>query len=340
VRQARDSVTITEQRLKRRRLELEGEQLEDQFEERARARQAEQDEAARRQAQATAAQMRRQWEEGKIEWALSGLPRDCPAEIRLSVKDRVREALKDLTPASAKGMVDQVVRAATETALEPYYAARRIVEAVESAVQALPYYARYQDSPWELEARTAARAAVNKLGGGQDGATLRAAARAAVAPIARKFEHQRLMRQLIEQERFWGIGTATEAERKAALKDLSAALQSLPIGTSKEDMEEAKREALEPHSKALRRRLRDAQRQAEAREVAEKGVRHLRHHLFVDFEWDSHEERMERQEELIQDLRPHLEELAQAGQVTAADVEDYVEEWVDEQLNLDEEDDD
>ncbi len=152
---------------------------------------------------------------------------------------------------------------------------------------------------------------MNKLAGSQDGAALRAAVRAAVAPITRKFEHQARVRQLIDSERFWEFGNATDAERKAALKDLTAALQALPVGTSKEDMEEVKSEALEPHRKAVRRRMREAQREAEAREVAEKGLRHLKHYLFVDFDWDSHEERMETEEELKEQLRPHLEQLAE-----------------------------
>lgn len=332
VRQARDLVTITERKLQRRRLELEGAELEDKFRERERAKVAEQEEAARHQAHARIANARRQWEESKVEWALSCLPRDCPPDIQLNVQERVRAALKDFTPESGGVLVGQAMKAATETALEPYYEAKRMASAINEGIGLMPSAARYHDSPEIAEAKSAARTAVVKLAGSGDEAAMRAAARAAVAPIARKFEHEVRVRQLLDSEKYWGFASATEAERRAALKDLAATLQALPVGISKEDMQDAKREALERHEKALRRRQREEQHAAEARSVAERGIRHLTHYLCINWDFDSVSEANQTKHELEAELRPHLQHLAESGEISATDVEDYVEDWAAEQL--------
>lgn len=333
VREARDSVAIVEHKLTRRRLELDTEEVEDQFRERERMRQAEQEEAERRQAQTSAAEARRPWLEGKIETVLFSLPRDCPANIRLNVQDGVRAALKDLTPQSAKGITDQVIGAAVETALEPYHAAKRVLEAIEAGVSCLPLSAQYQDSPWEAEARTAVRTALNKLAGIQDPPSMRMTARAAVAPIVQRFEHGELVSSALNDVRFWRIGNASAAERKAAQKAAVAALNALPVGASKEDVEEAKREALEPHENALRQRLKEAERELKVLQVVERGMAHVSHYLLVgEWTFDSYSERMETERELKTALRPHLEEIAEARQVKFDDVEHYVENWVDGQL--------
>lgn len=341
VRQARDSVSIVEYRLRRRRLELEAEQVEDQFHEREQTRQDEQEEAQRRQAQASASEARRQWLEGKIEAALNRLPADCPAEIQLNVQERIRTALKDLTPQSADGITRQAVTAAVETALEPYRASKRIIQAVESGIETLPIMAQYQDSPWVNDARRAARAAVTRLGTSEDAAAMRSAAIAAVKPIGEKFEHEETISKLLRDLLYWNLGTATDGERKAARKSAEAALRNLPAGADKEEMEEAIREALHPHDKVIRHRLKEAAREIKVRQIVDKGIARVSHHLtFGGWEFDSYTDRDETERDLKAELRPHLEELAEAGEITAADVKDYVEQWIDDELEEPSETDD
>jgi hypothetical protein len=57
------------------------------------------------------------------------------------------------------------------------------------------------------------------------------------------------------------------------------------------------------------------------------------HYLLTGgWEFDSYSEQAETEKDLKAQLRPHLEALAEAREITAADVIDYVETWVDEQL--------
>lgn len=333
VREARDSVVIVEHRLQRRKLELEAEQVEDQFRERDRTRQAQEDEQRRHQVQASAAEARRQWEEGIIEDTFARLPGDCPPEIRLAVQMKVREALHNLSPNSAARVTNETVRAAVETAMQPYYLARRIAEAIEAAVYSLPRAALYHDSPWIIEARAAAKRAATRPEVIEDSSLMRTAAIQAVAAIPRKFERKQTMDRLLSALRFWQLGTASEAERKAVMKCAADALEALPANAGEQDMEEALRVALEPHEKSLRRRLQEAERELKIRQVVQKGMGHVSHYLLIGaWEFDSYDERAETEKELKADLLPHLEELAEARQITAADVTDYVETWIDDQL--------
>lgn len=333
VREARDSVAIVEHKLQRRRLELEAEQVEDQFRERDRTRQAQEEEQRRHQAQASAAEARRQWEEGIIEATFARLPGDCPAEIRLSVQMKVREALHDLSPNSAARVINETVRAAAETAMQPYYLARRIAEAIEAAVYSLPRAALYHDSPWIIEARSAAKRAATRPEVIEDSSLMRTAAVQAVAAIARKFERKQTMDRLLSALRFWQLATATEADRKAVMKSAADALGALPADAGEEDMDEAVREALEPHEKALRRRLQEAEHELKIRQVVQKGMGHVSHYLHTGgWEFDSYSEQAETEKDFKAQLHPHLEALAEAREITAADVIDYVETWIDDQL--------
>ena len=163
----------------------------------------------------------------------------------------------------------------------------------------------------------------------------------AVAAIARKFERKQTMDSLLSELRFWSFGTAAEAERKLVQKSAAAALEALPESAGKEEMEEAIREALQPHEKALRRRLQEAEHELKIRHVVQKGMDHVSHYLLTGgWEFDSYTDRAETEKDLKAQLRPHLEEIAEARHVTAADVTDYVETWIDEQLEEPSESDD
>ena len=102
---AAEEVKIVENRLKRRRLEREEEEVEDWFRERQQ-RQAAQHAAERQKAQtAQAAQQRRQWMDGWVQHALNSLPRDVPREIELDVHENVQQALANLQASQPESII-------------------------------------------------------------------------------------------------------------------------------------------------------------------------------------------------------------------------------------------
>ena len=80
---AAEEVKIVENRLKRRRLEREEEEVEDWFRERQQRQAAEQSAERQRAQTAQATQQRRQWIDGWVQHALDSLPRDVPREVEL-----------------------------------------------------------------------------------------------------------------------------------------------------------------------------------------------------------------------------------------------------------------
>src|SRR6266481_6096994 len=118
---AAEEVAITEQLLKRRRLELELRDIEDRLQERNleeadRLAVEEQEEQARLAAE----QSQRRSEEWLQTWegyALNSLPYDAPPEVRLEVHEAVRKRLTSLRPAPADYVTSELVDAEVEKAV-------------------------------------------------------------------------------------------------------------------------------------------------------------------------------------------------------------------------------
>ena len=114
-----EEVTITENRLRKRRLERELEQEEDFFRERATraaADQAAEREEARKQQER---RRRREWEDEWISFALDRVPDNAPKELGLEVHSQIAEALARLQPDQPAIAVRRIVEAAVDKALAP-----------------------------------------------------------------------------------------------------------------------------------------------------------------------------------------------------------------------------
>ena len=149
-----EAVTITENLLRKRKVEREAEETEDWFRERAQRQQAVLAEERQRAAEAAARRDRQHWENKWIIRALESLPREAPPEIKLEVKGSVGEALTTLRPDQPEFLTKNLVDAAVEKALAPWRRRQQIERIIQDAVAKLPYGARSGPKPtkWQLRA--------------------------------------------------------------------------------------------------------------------------------------------------------------------------------------------
>lgn len=181
VREAVDSVAIAEAQLKRRRIELEQTNVEDEFEARDRRRMTAQQEERRRQQEAETEKARRAAVDSWLAYAFRQIPPDYPAEARLSVSRAVEAVLVAIPPEYSKTVITQMVDAAIAEGLKPARRSKEIQRAIEAAVNTLPRGAKGGWSPtdWQTTAAAAAERAVTKLGDTVGYAEMLVAARAA-----------------------------------------------------------------------------------------------------------------------------------------------------------------
>lgn len=242
---AAEDVAITENRLRKRRLERELEEEEDFFRERdARevAQQAADREAARKEQQR---QQRREWENAWIAYALRCVPDDAPRDLELDVHGQVTNALTALQIDQPECAVRRVIEAAVEKALIPWRRQAQRRQAIDAAISCLPFQLRHnRDFADEKQAaiRIAAHA-VDQARPDDDYDSLEAAAKHAVAPILKAFEHAQLSEQVVAWTIVRGASSREDDEAKELVR---TALAKLPIGSSRAQMERARDEALVP----------------------------------------------------------------------------------------------
>jgi excisionase family DNA binding protein len=144
-----DGLAVAERRLKRRRLELEQEDVEDSFREREKRRRAEREAEQRAAAEESARLRRKRWLEI---WVVFGLARlkqqffpytSVPGECSLGVHSEVERALRDLTPEHSEDMLILLVDACVRKIAAPYERRAEIQKAIDAAMAVLPYEARW-----------------------------------------------------------------------------------------------------------------------------------------------------------------------------------------------------
>jgi hypothetical protein len=142
--QSAESVQIVANRIQRRRLELEDAELDDQFEERARRKAAEDAENRRLVAAAEAQRGYQQWLQGKLAYALepktvspnlqllylaagltpesaAGFPQNAPAQLKQAVHDAVLKLLRNTDRNTLPdGMVNDSIRNTVQTIVRAY----------------------------------------------------------------------------------------------------------------------------------------------------------------------------------------------------------------------------
>lgn len=215
-------------------------------EDREAARQAEHDDAERlRQLQEDAEIERQQWEAKWTEYGLNSVPAGAPQSYQLEVHGAVEDVLQRLKPSHPDSTTRALVHATVERALGPWYAQKRIADAIAGACNAydVPPQMKF-DSGWKAKMQTAAAGAIARLRDGASGTEIQTAAQNAVAPLIREFESLRIRSDMIES--VWTqIPTGREfwEEGKDAVR---AALSRLPIGASQRELERARDAALQP----------------------------------------------------------------------------------------------
>ena len=280
------------------------------------------DRAAREQA----AQERIAWHDSWMAKALLQLPQEAPPETRLAVREAVGEVLAGLGPRHSWQVVDPLVRAAVEKALQPWNQARQTTWAVENACQSLPWGAKNPLSPtvWQTRAREVATAAIRKLPPDSSYAEKLCTGSAAVRQITSAFEDDELRKRTLQGAYLWDIRPEEHEDAKEALR---RQLGSLPVGTPARTMEKAREQVLVP--------LREAKKRKDRIERAVPRIRgylaELRWAGEVDFEsdWDlwNFAKRLEGR------IRPVLDEELQDDELTDRELSELIEELVDEALD-------
>ena len=334
---AAEDVAITENRLRKRRLERELEEEEDFFRERE-ARDRAQVEAERERARKEQAQRkRRDWENGWITHALNRVPRDAPQALELEAHTQAAEVLGKLQPDHPSDAVRRLVEAAVEKALAPWRCQVQQRRAIEAALSTLPFGLRHDREFAEQrnEAIRLVTAAVMQCPPSTSFDAALSAATEALRPTAKAFEHGRLCREVIGWTLVRG-GNVDELEE--ARESARVALAKLPIGCSRTQMERAREQALIPllariaqRDRAEAARAEEQQRRTRAEWRVDLQLNHVERYLGEAYDYPNIHEQFRNARRLKEKIRPALivECIADAN-LDNEDIRSRIEELVDE----------
>src|SRR5450755_1187806 len=274
---AAEEVVVTENLLRKRRIELELAEVDDQF-------QTREDSEADRRADRERADRARLEEDGRTDWlrqaeefALHSIHPAVPAHMRLAALEAVRARLEPLATIPSPQVSAEIIDAVLEVELGPWIRLGDLTAVAVEVRQSLPWEFR-DASDVSTAAVEAAVAAMNDLLAEHIHATtgdLRAVAAAPVQAVVAAFRHERRCQMLLE-DRWWlrlPDGTAEEqAQAKTAVA--KALREQLAIATER-NLEAARDTALVPFHAAIAqaRDEQQARAQAEARRTRERNYR-------------------------------------------------------------------
>jgi len=348
-----DSLAIAERRLKRRRVELDTEQVEDAFRERESRMLAEEEEQARAQVNEQKLRDRRKWEESWRRWGGTLIPSDAPADCRLAADKEIQLTLADLCPEQSEELVRDLVRAAVLKRLAPYERQQKardaMKQAVDSAVLSLP--AQLGDD-CRAKARQAATDAVvqtsRKVGEFATAQDFVAAAKAAVQPVTAAGQRQVRERELENLKRlvidgYWsGFLEATQEDREDGVRAIREAFDDVcdPL-TTRDELEKIRDTALAPIRARITGRQGKKAAVAQAEWTADGKLYHVASYLRDSFSdcFDNVTDRWQTEREFKDELRPLILKRLLSGKLAPADVEGFIESWIDEEMEEDSEDD-
>lgn len=248
-----EEVTITENRLRKRRIELEAEELEDLFRERERRQTDEAITERQTAAEVSAHARRQQWEDHWITYALSSVPKDASG-IKLDVHQFVQEALAKLGPDRPNTVVRQIVDAAVARSLAPLRRTQDVERILNQAVEHLPALAKYTwGSKWKLRATEEAHRAVRQLDATASLAEVKAAASRAVARVTREFEHGQRCSSIIESIPSSLVGASAQ-EMKDAAQAVVRTVAATPTDATLGELERVRDQTLKPIKDLITRR--------------------------------------------------------------------------------------
>lgn len=198
----------------------------------------------RRQVQLAAERRRQTWKTEWLEHGLNEVPCEAPQSVRLDIHKAVAQALEDLDPSHPDSTTLRLVDAAVDRALTPWRTAKQIADAIKDACESdnVPWDMR-QDSTWKARMYQAAGAAVGRLRNGASGQEVETAASHAVAPLVQEFNQGQACAAMVKD--VWvRLSGWNSAELDKGKEAVGAALEKLPIGASKRELERARENAL------------------------------------------------------------------------------------------------
>lgn len=243
-----DEVVRLENEVRGIQLKRAKEESLDWFRERQRQQAELQAARERQRLDARALRLRRDWENAWIEYGLQVMPDTAPESFRLAVTASIREALDCLNLDDPEEMTEPLVRAAVDSALQPWRREKQIESAIQEARNQLPCWAKaYPDpSEWELRAIRAASAEIARLRTDATLEEIRAAAIGAGRIVAKQYQHQQEIRKIVESV----FLSHSRDDQERARQSVRAALETLPLGANRAHMELTAKRVLEPFKAA------------------------------------------------------------------------------------------
>jgi hypothetical protein len=277
--------------------------------------------------------------DGWVQHALNSLPRDAPREVELDIHDNVQQALANLQHNQPEHITRRLVDAAVEKALRPWRRQQEIRQAIQSAIDELPWDVRYRSEYAALKQRAweAAVAAVGKLRTEASSGEMKAAASQAVQPVIREYQHQ----QACQRTAAWiYVSGASWSEQEEAKEAVREALAALPIGATQKQMEKAKQTALAPFQATVAEREEKEQRESEQRSkrrdaewTAGQHLDHIERYLQQEYEFDGgYMEMWQDGQRLRAIIKPALVEELLEEDMDAEEIRERIEEMIDDEL--------
>jgi len=230
-----ESVEITANELKRRKIELERQDVEDQFREHERQRQSERAADEQREAEAAAQVQHQRWFERWMSCGLDSLPDGAPDELRLVVYESVEGALAKIAPGLSDFVVRRVVEAAREKALRPWRRGHAIEGIIDEVGRRLSRSATYPFSheEWVLKVQDLATRGIRELPADATLIEIEVVATQAAKEIARQLDYLQSCRTVIDS--VWScLPGSTYNEREEAKEVVANALAGRLSGSERE----------------------------------------------------------------------------------------------------------
>jgi hypothetical protein len=341
VRRSAEEVAITANQIRKRRLELEAEELEDRFRERAEKQEKIEEQRLQQAIAREAAEDHRQLIQEWTEYSLNRVPPNAPHEVKTDVYHAVEQTLKSMS-LDCPSIIRSLVDAAVEGVLAPWKRKAQFEEAVQKARASLPYAARGslgQPSEWEFRAMQRASAAISDLRDNATPAEMEVAAQSAGEEVKREFEHYRACEEVVSWSRLQVPSEATLAERGEAEELVREALQRLPLRASRQQMESARDTALAPLKRTIEQReqQRRAQKQAEAkrRHAAFEALHYISYVddcLREEYEFDSMLEQFQTSSKLKKQIEPLLVKQLLHQDMSRDEIRGFIRKRIDERI--------
>jgi hypothetical protein len=263
---AAEDLAVVERVVKTRGLELQLEQIEDKF--RERAGKEEREEAEREAAQAAEDA---EYEQRRLleAWCIAGigeLPADFPEERHVDVVKALRTTLKENGDLTNEALIQKVVNSVIKGFVGRWEREKEIERIVEEAI---PFEIRY-DRALKLEARAAVDREVRKSGAESDPA-IEAAVERACRPLLLRLEHEKSIKRVLDDFRLpYGTTSREIADARDSVED---ALYAIPPGSPLRKYEAARDRAIDPHVKAVEARQTREEEERKARQAREAQAR-------------------------------------------------------------------